>query len=150
MTVLIVHIDGLLVETTDQLHLSDPLTHAITFVHRLYDQWLGSTLFVAEFGPPETIRGWLSQSGFKPTWVDVHERSNPMELMEGIMSSMGDRQAQAELFITAKTYAAHVMAGEGVNSVLFLPPAKVKNWGPDPGTAWEKRLKEMDLSDKEG
>lgn len=147
--VLIVHVDGLLVETTEQIHMYDPLTQGIDFVHKLYDNWLGSSLFVAEFGPPDTIRNWLRQAGFSPTWVDVHEHSDPLGLMEGIMSSMGERQSVADLFISARPYNAAVMAGEGVNSAHFIRPIKVKNWGPEPGSAWERRLSEMGESDKD-
>lgn len=145
--VLIVHVDDLLVESTDQIHLYDPRTHGIELVRRLYDNWLGSTLFVAQNGQPDTIRAWLAQLGFSPTWVDVYEHTNPMELMENIMSACGNRQAVADLFITNQPYMAQVMAAEGVNSVHFLHPSKVKDWGPEPGTAWERRLVEMGLKE---
>lgn len=147
MKCLIVHIDGLLAESTDVILTSDSLTPGIEFVHRLYDAWMGSSLFVAEAGQPSMIRQWLAQNGFKPTWIDVHEYTNPLERMERIMSSMGDRQSAADLFVTSSIYDAHVMAQEGVPSVVFVPAARIKNWGPEPGSAWHKRLLEMGLNE---
>jgi hypothetical protein len=60
---------------------------------------------------------------------------------------MGDRQSAADLFITSSIYDAQVMSQEGVESVVFVPAARVKNWGPEPGSAWQKRLVEMGLNE---
>lgn len=144
MKILVVHVDGLLVETSDHILNEEPHIHGVDLVKRLLTAHLGSTLFIADEGSPDVVRQWLARLDIRPTWVDVYEATNGTERVENILARIGGLQGSLDLYITASSFDAAVMAAEGVSAVHFLHPARVKDWGPALGSTWERRLKEID------
>lgn len=143
MSTLVVHVDGLLVETTDHISNESPLTHGVEFVRRIVNNWQGSSLFVAHDGHPDSVRAWLGLQGLRPTWVDIYQDMNPMERVQKILSSAGNRMTTLSMFISSSLYDATIMGGEGITSIHFIHPNKVANWGPEVGSGWEKRMQEV-------